>query len=529
MLPETALAREVSRPSAATVSSVATWSPVTPTPVTVTVLPVVLTGFVKLHVCCSGRTVPMAVSYGSDLGDAGTGVRVMRCSNCGAPIADNVRFCPSCGKQLGEPTQVMPVGLQPTAPLTPPPSQPHVQYIPPEQADSQPPGGPNRTLLWVGIAAGVVLLIVLAVLIPLALRGGGGEGGLTTSTTESTTSTSAPVTTSTVAPTSTTVPVAGPVGDSVGSWVEIGVPGGPWAVQEVAVSDEALLLVTPSAVGYKLSAVMLDSGDVVTISQSEALFGVDLDGLLAVWWEASGWNAGTETYAKQYIKTCLLPGTAKNTIATGGADRLGMPQVSSGVVTWVVSGPWAADPEYWTERIMATKVKESGAATGSPTTVVPAALAFALGDSGWQYSLSGSRVAWQHGTTAEGYDIGTHVIRTDKTGHQHIGADAWRPSLWGDLLVYQDGNLKVKNLATSETRVLDPSGDFAAAGPTFAAYYKPSSSGSFLVARGYTGAHEQTLDQIGQPPYFAPVISVSSRYIAYTFEEQLHLFEWQAQ
>ncbi len=451
----------------------------------------------------------------------------MRCSNCGAPIADNVRFCPSCGVQVGEPTQITQVRPQPTTPLTPPPSGPHVQYIPPSETGAQPPVGPNRTLMWVGVAAGVVLLIALAVLIPLLLRGGGG-GGLTT-TTEGTTSTLAPTTTVTVAPT-TTVPVAGPVGDSVGSWVEISVPGGPWAAQEVAVSDEALLIVTPSAAGYKLSAVMLETSDVVTISQSEALFGVDLDGLLAVWWEASGWNAGTEKYTNQYIKSCLLPGTAKNTIATGGSDRIGMPQVASGVVTWVVSAPWVTNPEeYWAERIMAAKINGSGAATGAATTLVPAALAFALGDSSWQYSLSGSRVTWEHSTTAEGYDIGTHVMRTDKTGHRWMGEDAWRPSLWGDMLVYQDGSLQVDNLATESTRLLDPSGDFAAAGPTFAAYYKPSSSGSFLVARGYTGAHEQTLDEIGQPPYFAPIISVSPKYIAYAHEEQLHLFEWQTQ
>jgi hypothetical protein len=178
---------------------------------------------------------------------------------------------------------------------------------------------------------------------------------------------------------------------------------------------------------------------------------------------------------------------------------------------------------------MGTKVDASGTPVGAPVTLVPSALANALGDSGWQYGLSSTYVAWQHGTTAEGYDLGSHVMRTDKTSHQWIGAEAWRPSVWGDLLVYQDGSLKVTDLTTDETRTIDASGDFATAGPTFAAYYKPSSSGSYLVARGYGGGHEQTLDDLSQPPFFCPAVSVSANHIAYVFEGQIHVFAWQAQ
>jgi hypothetical protein len=37
------------------------------------------------------------------------------------------------------------------------------------------------------------------------------------------------------------------------------------------------------------------------------------------------------------------------------------------------------------------------------------------------------------------------------------------------------------------------------------------------------------LDELSQPPYFCPVISVSDHYIAYAFDEQIHLFKWQAE
>jgi hypothetical protein len=461
----------------------------------------------------------------ADIVSQGDGGTRMKCGYCGSPASEGLRFCSSCGAPLGQTPPSQQTTVQTSVSSVPTTTQQRVQYIPPEEPLSPPPG-PDRTLLWIGIAAAAVLIIALAVLIPLLLRGGDEVTPLT-STTGATSTTLAPATTTTVAPT-TTIPVAGPVGDSPGSWTEVSVPGGPWAAQEVAVSDEALLIVTTVAAGYKLSAVMLDSGEVVTVSQSEALFGVDLDGLLAVWWEASGWDATTETYANQYIRSRLLPSGAKRTIVSGGPTRMGMPQVAQPWVTWVLSEPWATSPdEYWTERIMGTKVDGSGSQLGSPVTMVPSALAFALGDSGWQYSLSGTSLAWQHGTTAEGYDVGTHVMHTDTSGHQWIGADAWRPTLWEDLLVYQDGSLKVTDLAADETRVIDPSGDFATAGPTFAAYYKPSSSGSYLVARGYGGAHEQTLDELSQPPYFCPVASVSDNYIAYAFEEQIRLFKWQ--
>jgi hypothetical protein len=402
-----------------------------------------------------------------------------------------------------------------------------VQYIPPDETVPPPPEppAPDRTMLWIGVAIAAVLVVALAIIIPLALRGGG--GGAVTTTSEVTTSTLAPATTTEAPTTTTTLP--GAVGDSSGAWVEVSVPGGPWTAQEVAVSGDTLLVVSPVATGYKLSAVRLESGDVITVSQSEALFGIDLDGDVAVWWEASGYDSATETYANQYIKSCLLSSGAKNTLASGGTARLGMPQVALPWVTWVQSQPWADDPEYYAESIFGAKVDASGAAIGAAVTMVPAALAFALGDSSWQYSLSSTRLAWETHAAIGGYDPGTHVMRIDLSGHEWVGAEAWRPSVWGELLVYQDGSLKLDDLSSGDTQVIDPSGDFATAGPTFVAFYTPNDTGSYLIASGYTGKHEQTLGDLGAPPYFCPPISVSSEYIAYAFDDQIHLFRWQAQ
>ncbi len=389
-----------------------------------------------------------------------------------------------------------------------------------------PPQGSDRTVFWIGIAAAAVLVIALAVLIPILVIGGGGDS---VSTTTAAPTTTLAATTTTLAATTTTVPAA--VGDSQGTWAEVAVPGGPWKATEVAVSEEALLIVTSTGAGNKLSAIMLSSGQVVNVSQSQVISGVDIEGRVAVWWEASGWDAATQTYANQYIRSCLLPGGTKKTIASGGATpRLGLPQVASSSVSWVASEPWADSPdEYWTERIMLIDIDESGAAVGTATTLVPAALAFALGDSSWQYSLSSTWMAWENGATIGSFGPGTHIVRPDGSGHQSVGEEAWRPALWGDLLVYQDGSLKVRDLIGGDIRVVDPSGDFATAGPTFAAYYKPSGSGSFLVVRGYGGSHEQTLDELGVPPYFCPLVSVSETHVAYAFENAVHVFAWQAQ
>jgi hypothetical protein len=402
-----------------------------------------------------------------------------------------------------------------------------VQYIPPGRSPTPPPSGSDRVLLWAGGILAALAIIAAAIAIPLLLRGGDDTSAVASTTTTASAAFSA-TTTSSAATSTTATP--GPVGDSSGSWVEVSVPGGPWVANDVAVSEDALLLQTGTDSPYRLSALMLDGGDVITLTDADALWGVDIDGLLAVWWEGTGWDAVTQTYAEQHIYSYLLPGGPKTLVAGAGAgDRMGMPQIARPWVTWVLSAPWADNPtEYLSERIMYARVDDSGSPIGTAGELVPSALAFALGDSGWQYSLSSTRVAWEHAANAEGYDLGTHVMGMDLSGHELVGGDAWRPSLWDDVLVYWDSGLKMTDLGSGGTRDIDPSGDYATAGPTFAAYYRPGGAGSYAVARGYGGAYEQTLGEQALPPYWCPVISVSEHHIAFTVENSVRLFEWQA-
>ena len=81
-------------------------------------------------------------------------------------------------------------------------------------------------------------------------------------------------------------------------------------------------------------------------------------------------------------------------------------------------------------------------------------------------------------------------------------------------------------------KTLDPAGDYAAAAPTYAAYFRPTPAGDgtswAVVAKGYTGTYEQVLlDDTGAPPWFLPPIAVSDHHVAFAFDGTLHLFTWQ--
>lgn len=449
----------------------------------------------------------------------------MFCGSCGNPVSEGTKFCAKCGAPLqeGSASEQDAGSTAETSPL--PPASPvthRAMYIPPAQPSPPQPPGPNRVALWAGIAIAAVVLITVAIVIPLVLTNDGTRPSATTSP--------APTEVAdmtTFLPIPTTVVAAGPVGDSAGSWVEVPISGGPWAANDVAVSEEALLIQSTTTTGFKLSAIMFGTSDVVTLSENEALWGIDIDGGVAVWWEGSHWNAATEQYDEQYVCSYRVPDGPKTIIAGGGGATMSLPQIALPWVTWVVAEPWADNPtEYWRERILYTRVDESGAPTGAAGTLVDSALAFALGDSSWQYSLSSNRVAWEQATTGAGYGVGSHLLGMDLSGHVLVGPSVWRPSLYEDLLVYWDNGLKVTDLAGGSTRDIDPSGDFATAGPTFAAYYRPGGPGSLAVAKGYDGAHEQVLGELALPSYWCPPISVSTHHIAYAADAAAHLFEW---
>jgi zinc-ribbon domain len=457
----------------------------------------------------------------------------MFCSTCGSQIPDTSRFCAVCGATV-DPSLTAAGGAGA-------PAQPAPQYVPPRQASSQPPVKPDRTAMWIAIGAAAVILIVAAIALPLLLidrneddTAGSTTGSVTTTVTtevvattvpETTATTAAPPTTSpptTVAPTTTTLGVPG---DSAGNWTEIVVPGGPWEANGVAVSEDALLLQTSSAGGFKLSAVMFGSGDVIEISEADALWSFDIDGSVAVWWEGNAWDDAAQRYADQHIYTMHLPDGPTTEIV--GGPPLGGAQIALPWVTWVEGEPWVDNPaEYQAFRIIAQRVDDNGVKVGTPREYVSLALAFMLGDSGWQYSVSNLYLTWEHALAAGGYEAGTHVLELETEDHGLISATAWRPSLWQDILAYSDSGLKYTRLSAGGTHDLDPAGEYPTAGPTFVAYYRLAGAGSEIVAKGYNGNHEQVLGTNPDPPWWCPAIAVSERHIAFTIGTEVHLFEW---
>lgn len=384
--------------------------------------------------------------------------------------------------------------------------------------------------MWIVISAAVVILAAAGIAIPLLVRANGDDtssttGSVTTATTVvsgTTVSTAPPSTTPVTSPETTTTTAGGGT-----EWAEVDIPGGPWTANDVAVSDEAVLLNTSTGTTSKLTAVMLDSGDVIELTEAEAMWGMDIDGDVAVWWEGAAFDDAAARWTEQHIYSFHLPDGPRNEITAGGAGSIGSPQVALPYVTWVESAPWADSPdEYWAERILMAQVDSNGAPAGAVTEMVPIALASMLGDSGWQYSLSRTCLAWENGDAAGG-DVGTSVIEIDTDTHGSIGAEAWRPSLWRHTLVYYDNGLKITDLSVGGTHSFADDGDFPTAGPDFAAYYRMvDGGGTEIVARAYDGSYEQVLGTNPDPPWFCLPISVSPGYIAFTTGNEVHLFKW---
>jgi hypothetical protein len=455
----------------------------------------------------------------------------MFCSACGNQIPDDSLFCGNCGAPAN-PASAAPTGQTPSGPAgggisTPP----RAQYVPPRGPFPPPPVRPDRTTLWIALSAAVIILAAAGIAIPLLVRANGDDtssttGSVTTATTvvSSTTVSSEPSSSTESVTSSETTATTAAGGDE---WVEAEIPDGPWTADEVAVSDEAVLLRTSTGTEARLTAVMLDSGDVIELTVAEAMWGMDIDGDVAVWWEGAAFDDITSMWTEQHIYSFHLPDGPRTEITAGGAVNIGSPQVALPYVTWVERKPWADNPdEYEAERILMTNVNDSGVPTGSATEMVPLALAFIMGDSGWYYSLSRTCLAWENGDAAAGYDTGISATEIDTDSHGSIGPDSWQPSLWQHTLVYYDDGLKITDLSAGGTHDFAPDGNYPAAGPDFAAYYRMVDGGTEIVVRAYDGSYEQVLGTSPDPPWFCPPISVSSGYIAFTIGTEVHLFRW---
>jgi len=351
---------------------------------------------------------------------------------------------------------------------------------------------------------------------------GGPSEGMETSS-----SVAAPVTTSEP---STTLPLsAGAPGDSGGSWIEEEVPDSPTQAHAVSVSDEALLIAARPATGATLWAYLFDRDELIELPVSGTdVFQVDIDGLLAVWWEGS-FEEESSTSTEQHIYAYLLPDGPKVEVA---ADRQGVnhPQVAGPWITWTEGTPSEDLPdEYWRMPILGVKVNAQGAPQGEPVELAPSVVAAVAGDSFFTYSLSDTHLAWEQGRAAGGLALGTQVMDLDTLQPSSVGPGAWRPSIGGDTLVYREDGLKAKDLATGQVREIDPQGDYASAAPTFVAYYRmPETAGGYeIVARGLTGGYEQVLGTPTDVPYLSPAIAASAGYVAFIAEGAVNLFKWE--
>lgn len=442
----------------------------------------------------------------------------MYCSDCGAQLPEGARFCRECGAATG--------------PETP--------------AGAPPPAGRGRPSpeTWIAIAAVGVVVIALAIVLPLLLLRGGDETTDTTevassttvtaetSTTEPATTSTEPTTETTQAASSTTSSEQGPTipGDSAGTWTETEISGLDEPVGEVAVSDEALLFQTSGGGGARMVAYLFDSGQTVALPVDAPVAGSpDVDGLLAVWWEAT--FDGDHNVTDAHVYAYMLPEGPKVEIASG--TRVGSPKVSGSMITWTEGAPWATAPEeYWEISIFVTAVDGQGQPTGAAGTLVPSALAATLGDSTWTYGLSESFVAWEHQRSTDELGEGSYMMDLAELQPWLVGEGAWRPSLDGDTVAFTRNGIEVLDFGDTNALEIDGAGDYSSLAPSYVAYYKPVSApdavGWQVATRGLTGAHDQVLiDEIATPPWFQAPIATSRERVALVIDGVLHLFSWQ--
>ena len=386
-----------------------------------------------------------------------------------------------------------------------------------------------------------IVVIALAVALPLILLRGHDSDTTTTTlppsttvvtappTTEPTTQTTEPTTVTTQAATTTTSkPAAGLPGDSAGHWAETSIAGIGQDVNEVAVSEDALLFQTTSG-STAIYAYLFDSGKTVQLPTSNPDAGsADIDGLLAVWWEAEGADVITNAHIYAY----LLPNGPKVEVASGA--KVSYPHVAGGMITWGEGKPWPSQPdEYWEWAIKGAPVDKHGKPTGATGTLVESAIAATTGDSTWSYDLSQGFLTWEQQKASGGVDPGSYVMDLGEMQPWLIDPEAWRPSLYKNRVVFTRDGVEYVDFAGATMKQMDSAGDFATAGPTYAAYFRgvPSGDGTAwaVVARGYKGLYEQVLlDDTGSPPWLSSAIAASATHIAFTANGVLHLFTWQS-
>lgn len=392
--------------------------------------------------------------------------------------------------------------------------------------------------MWIGIAAAAVILIAAGLVLWLVVFDDDDEIAGTTTTSADvarTTTTSAGVSTSTSTSTSasvassTTLAVTGEPGDSPGEWVELDNSPFPGDAYAVAVSDEALLIDAETSAGYSLYAYMFDTGELVELPiDASDFFDEDIEGRLAVWWEGD-YHGDTDSYTGERICAYLLPYGPKVYVTEEGRSPY-YPQIGGDWITWAEATDWDENPEeYFLVRIYGVQADEYGEPLGDPAELVSAATSHVMGDTVWAYSLSGTHLAWENATLVDDWDPGLYAMDFGRFQPTLLEQAAVRPSLAGGTVVYYSDGLMARDLSTERVWEIDPLGDFATAGPTFAVYFRAVDYGGTsyeIVARGLAGAHEQVLGEQYDPPWMSPLIATSENHVAFVVDGTAHLFEW---
>ena len=304
-------------------------------------------------------------------------------------------------------------------------------------------------------------------------------------------------------------------------------------VSEAAVSEEAVLVHTQFGDKPELQAYLFDSGAIVKLPvQGSDLWSVDLQDLLAVWYESKFDTTSGQPY-DMHIYAFSLPNGPKVEVVGGGDRHPYFPRVAGSWVTWTEGQPWNESPdEYWAQEIWGVEINSQGSPLGEPVVLVSSALASVMGDAVWTYSLSPSHLAWENAADHNGTRAGTYLMDLAGGGLRNLGAEVWRPSLAEGVVVCWQNGVRYAYLDKLDLALLDPNGDFPAAAPTYAAYYRFTNSAEHpyeIVARGYNGGHEQLLTYTSLPPWFSAPISTSASHIAVVADEKLRLFKWQGE
>jgi len=310
-------------------------------------------------------------------------------------------------------------------------------------------------------------------------------------------------------------------------WTDVDVPEIEGRALWVGVSDDALLMQSETGGGVVLSAYLFGSQESIKLpTESPQVTWADIDGTLAVCSEGR-YDEAAAAFQDQRVFAYRLPDGPRLEVA-GAPDAPASPQVAGGWITWVeMSAPEGPYEEYRRMSISGVEIDASGKPVGQAAELVPSAIASVLGDSVWTYSLSSTKLAWEQHLTADGIGAGSYLLDLTTREKTRIGTESWRPSLSEKVLVYSEDGLK-SVAAGGEAQELDPLGDFAAAAPTFAAYFRTADDGGYeIVARGLTGNYEQVLGRASEPPWLAASVAVSDHHVAFIVDGVVKLFVWE--